>query len=221
MDEENSMRPLSLILLLVTVSLSPARAADNPAAASFAEKVSIDISDLVPFRQAIDRVFAGSRLSYVVDPKVPNVGVFLSVKDVKRETALGLLVRIAGVVVPGLSYVRDGANVTIWIDPGRPEALPAEFKPDPRLQKKLTLDLKEMPLRKAASALAAETGVQVVVLPHVADFPVSISLKDQTGEEAARELVKQLNSRYGDGIASYFEPEGEAYVVGIRRVAAR
>lgn len=213
------MRPLALVLLLATVSLSPARGADDPAAPSFAEKVSIEIPDLTGLRQGVDRVFAGSRLSYVVNPNVPNVAVLLSVKDVKRETALGLLVRIARGVVPGLSCVRDGANVTIYIDPNRPEPLPAEVKPDPRLQKKLTLDLKEMPLRKAVAALAAETGAPVVVLPNVADVAVSITLKDQTGEEAARELVKQINTRYGDGIASYFEPEGEAYVVGIRRAA--
>lgn len=210
------MRSLLPLLLLAAVSIMPARAA-NDAAASFAEKVSIDVPDRTGFRQAVDKLFAGSKLSYVVDPKVPNVAVMLSVKDVKRETALALMVRIAGGIVRGLSYVRDGANVTVWIDPGRPEPLPVEAKPDSRLEKKLTLELKETPLRKAVAALAAGAGVQVVVLPNLADFPVSISLKDQAAEEAARALLKQLDGRYGDGVSSYWEPEGEVYVLGIRR----
>ena len=124
------MRLLLATLAAAVLAAAPAPAADDPGAAAFAEKVTVEIKDQ-PLRSALDEFFAGSGLSYTLAPEVPNVSIRLSLRDLRRETALALIVRIARAAFPGLYYTREGANVVIWVDPNRPEAPVAEVTVTP------------------------------------------------------------------------------------------
>ena len=61
------------------------------------------------------------------------------------------------------------------------------------------------------------TGVQFVVLPNVLNAPVNLTEKDQPAAEAIHALVQQLDKAYDGKAAAYCEPEGEVYVIGLRR----
>lgn len=66
-------------------------------------KVSVDFKQ-TPFGTAVDMLFSGTGLFYMISPGVENTPVTLKVRDIALSQALRLLVRQAATVNEGLTY---------------------------------------------------------------------------------------------------------------------
>jgi len=131
------------------------------------QKVTLNLKD-VPLRSAIEQVLAGSGLQYAVHPDVPDAPVNLNVKDLPAPNALSLLIRLMSLKVPGLTLGREGDVRVIRIGTDAPAGE----------ERKVTLTLKDFPLRKALGLIFQGSGRQYLVEPNVPDVPLSLSLKD-------------------------------------------
>jgi len=75
-------------------------------------KVTLSLQE-VPLRSAVDALFQGTGVEYIVGPDVPNVPVTLVLRDVTMQQALRFLLRQAAVLAPGLGSQRDGDVVLV------------------------------------------------------------------------------------------------------------
>jgi hypothetical protein len=84
--------------------------------------------------------------------------------------------------------------------------------PDP--DKKVTVNLKDIPLRAAIDALFAGTGYQYSVNPDVQNIPVNLNIRD-VGLQAALRLLLRQAAVAQPGLT--FSKDGDIFVVKIRR----
>src|SRR5438105_1810078 len=101
---------IPLLLPLLSPGTLPARAADEGAGAE--KRVTLNLKD-VPFRNALELLFAGTGLEFSVDPNVPNPPITLSVRDRTLAQALPLLVDAAARQARGITFGRRGAVYAI------------------------------------------------------------------------------------------------------------
>jgi hypothetical protein len=80
--------------------------------------------------------------------------------------------------------------------------------------KKVTLNLKDVPLRTAIDALFAGTGFQYSVDPNVQNVPVTLTIRDIGLQAALRLLVRQASTAQ-PGLT--FSKDGDIFVVKIRK----
>jgi type II secretory pathway component GspD/PulD (secretin) len=80
--------------------------------------------------------------------------------------------------------------------------------------KKVTVNLKDIPLRAAIDALFAGTGYQYSVNPDVQNVPVNLNIRDVGLQAALRLLVRQAATAQ-PGLT--FSKDGDIFVVKIRR----
>ncbi|MCC2668763.1 MAG: hypothetical protein K0Q72_1234, partial [Armatimonadetes bacterium] len=80
--------------------------------------------------------------------------------------------------------------------------------------KKVTVNLKDIPLRAAIDALFAGTGYQYSVNPDVMNIPVNLNIRDVGLQAALRLLVRQAATAQ-PGLT--FSKDGDIFVVKIRR----
>lgn len=66
-------------------------------------KATLSVTN-VPFRKAVEMLFAGTGLRYRIDPAVPNPAVSLRAKGLPVSTLLRLLVRLADSAAPGVRW---------------------------------------------------------------------------------------------------------------------
>jgi hypothetical protein len=83
--------------------------------------------------------------------------------------------------------------------------------------KKVTVNLKDIPLRAAIDALFAGTGYQYSVNPDVQNVPVNLNIRDVGLQAALRLLVRQAATAQ-PGLT--FSKDGDIFVVKIRRETA-
>lgn len=153
------------------------------------KRVDLDLKE-VPLPVALRELFQGSGINYLIEPNVPNVPITAVLRGVEFETALRLVIRTAATAVPHLDYrVEDGACV-IGV---RPAGAPAAAAPAPA-ERKVTLNLKDVPLRNALELLFAGTGIQYSVAPDVPNVPVNVELRQMPVTTALRLLVRQAAS---------------------------
>jgi len=84
----------------------------------------------------------------------------------------------------------------------------------PDTDKKVTLNLKDIPLRAGIEALFAGTGYQYSVNPDVANVPVNLNIRD-VGLQAALRLLMRQAAIAQPGLT--FSKEGDIFVVKVRR----
>jgi hypothetical protein len=84
--------------------------------------------------------------------------------------------------------------------------------PDP--DKKVTVNLKDIPLRAAIDALFAGTGYQYSVNPDVQNVPVNLNIRDVGLQPALRLLIRQAATAQ-PGLT--FSKDGEIFVIKVRR----
>lgn len=82
--------------------------------------------------------------------------------------------------------------------------------------RKVTVNLKDVPLRQAIDALFAGTGLQYAVDPNVLNVPVNLTIRD-VGVQAALRLVIRQASTAQPGVT--MSRDGEIYHIGLRRPA--
>jgi hypothetical protein len=80
--------------------------------------------------------------------------------------------------------------------------------------KKVTVNLKDIPLRAAIDALFAGTGLQYSVNPDVQNVPVNLNIRDVGLQAALRLLVRQAATAQ-PGLT--FSKDGDIFVVKVRR----
>lgn len=79
----------------------------------------------VPLRDAVNRLFAGSKFQFRIDADVPDVPVNLVLRDVQLDSVVRLIVRQASATKPGIQYSRVGNVYAFrYRPPGAPNALP-------------------------------------------------------------------------------------------------
>src|SRR3569623_1561177 len=83
----------------------------------------------------------------------------------------------------------------------------------PNTDKKVTLNLKDVPLRSAIDALFQGTGLQYSVDPNVLNVPVTLNIRDIGLQAALRLLVRQAATAQ-PGLT--FSKDGDIFVVKIR-----
>jgi hypothetical protein len=213
------MRPLLIALLLVgpaftTASQAGGRQAEP--ARSSPRKVSLDYQR-TRLRDVLVDLFAGTGLQYNLDPNARNVPITLKVRNVSIDTALRLVLRAGVESEPKLSMVREGAtyNIGLGLDPRPPRERAPDPSPDPRLSKRVTFNWRGVGFRKALERLMEDRKTPYVVETDVPEVPVTLRVADQSAEQALRELIRTA-SQQAPGL--YLEREGEAYVIGLRRV---
>jgi hypothetical protein len=86
--------------------------------------------------------------------------------------------------------------------------------PAPDAGKKVTVNLKDIPLRAGIEALFAGTGYQYAVNPDVANVPVNLNLRDVGLQSALRLLVRQA-AIVQPGLT--FNKDGDVFVIKVRR----
>jgi len=194
---------LSLGLATCSVGLAPAAAVQAPTAAE--KKVTLNLKD-VPFRAAMELLFAGSSIQYTIDPGVPNTPVNLSIRDRTLTEALDLLVQQAA--KDGVPLVQRNEGGIYRVGVRRSQA-----QVEPGIEGKVTLNLKDVPLRSAIQLIFEGSGLQYSVDPVVQNVPISLSIRDISRQAALRLLVRQ---------ASTLQPgltvtrEGEIFVIRVR-----
>jgi type II secretory pathway component HofQ len=156
----------------------------------------------IPLRSALARLFRGTGLSYAVAPDVPNPPITISMQDVPFGTALQTLTQVAGV-----TYRRENDVYVIGTRPSASEPIVANAAPV--AARRVTLHLKEVPLRQALEQLFEGTGLQFAIAPDVPNPPITIELRDEEFATALRQIVRL------SAVATY-RKEGSIYIIGVR-----
>jgi hypothetical protein len=210
------MRPFCIALIGLSLVGGAVRAQD---AAGANRKVTLQATD-APLRRVIEMLFEGSGLQYAVDPNVPDVRINMGVSQAPLREALELVMRLGASQVPGLSYtVQDGVYL-IQLRPGggRNPRVPAVTATGEGPNRKLSLNLRDMPLRKAIEMLFTGSGLQWAVEPNVPDVPINLNVRDLNLQAALR-LVVRLASAQVPGLTQ--TRDGDVYVIRIRRPAVQ
>ncbi|HEU4754746.1 MAG TPA: STN domain-containing protein, partial [Armatimonadota bacterium] len=79
--------------------------------------------------------------------------------------------------------------------------------------RKVTLDLREIPLRDAIALLFRNSGLQYSIDPNVPNVPITLNIRDISLQAALRLIIRQAAS----GIPGLTQgKEGEIYIIRIR-----
>lgn len=185
----------------------PARAdADAPSE----KKVTLRLVNS-PLRQAVGLLLAGTGLQYAVGPNVRDVPINLTVTQVSALSALRMLVRQAAVAVPGLALNLEGDVYVVEAAAEKPH----EPAADPGAAPKVTLNLKDTPLRDALDLLFHGTRLQYSVDPNVPNPPINLTVRDQNVEAALKLILRQA-ATVVPGLT--YSRESEVYIIKIRAV---
>ena len=165
-----------------------------PAAHSqgWAQRVTLEVKQ-TPLRAVFAQFTRLTGFRVVVDPNAPDIPVTLNVRDVSPDALMRIITRQAATAIPGLASGRDGNIYIIRIRPiGDAEEHPVDFgRPDPRLNRKVSLSLERVTLREAVDQVLARSGVQYAVDPQVPQGLVSLKVKDVSNFEALRALLEE------------------------------
>jgi type II secretory pathway component GspD/PulD (secretin) len=152
-------------------------------------KLTINLRD-TPLREALQALFEGSGVQYVVGPNVPDLPINLSIRDVGLAPAVRILVRQAAVAAPGLTTSKDGEITLVRM---RSTVAPPEIASLPQAgrDRKITVTFREVGFRSAVDTLFRGTGIQYSIDPAVPNVPVSLLLKNVTIGQVFRLFLQQ------------------------------
>jgi hypothetical protein len=191
------------------------------------ERITVNL-EKVPLREAVKKVFDGSDVKVQVDAKVPDVPVNLNIRDVSPTALIRILMRHAREQkgAEDLCLIRNNGVFYLVLDPAQraqeraaeerhtdqapPVPVPTAFR-DPKLTRKVTLSVKNRPLREVVDTLFSGTGCQYTFTGNSDRITLSIELKDVTALDALRRVVEQ---------AAKGRPQvdllrvGEIYIIG-------
>lgn len=173
------------------------------------ERLTADFRDM-PLRDVISAAMAGSSLRYTVDPNVPNIPVNFNIRDVQRPALLRLVVRQAAVAIPGLELSQQDEVYVVSIRPGAAPAARAAPPREAGADRKITLDLRDMPLRDAIALLFKGSGLQYAIDPNVPNVPITLNIRDISLPAALRLIVRQAAIE-APGLT--VSKEGEVYLI--------
>jgi type II secretory pathway component GspD/PulD (secretin) len=196
-----------LALLLGLAPLAASAAPDAPAALSdSAPEVTLHLLN-VPLHTALHDLFQGQGMKYVIEPDMPNVPISLEVQNAPFPGVLRMILSQAGAVYRIESSPTSG---TIYrIGSRSPAASPAPEAPAQPPGGRVSLDLRDLPLRQAVDKLFQGTGQQFAVEPAVPNYPITVRFHDVPFEAALRTLL-----RLAPGVT--YRKEDDTYVIGMR-----
>jgi hypothetical protein len=157
--------------------------------AGYDRKLTITLKD-TPLREALQALFEGSGVQYVVGPNVPDLPINLNIRDVGLAPAVRIMVRQAAVAAPGLTTSKDGEITLVRM---RSNVAPPEVAslPQPVRDRKITVTLREAGFRNAVDSLFRGTGVQYGIDAAVPNVPVSLFLKEVPLGQVFRLFLQQ------------------------------
>jgi hypothetical protein len=88
---------------------------------------------------------------------------------------------------------------------------------DPGLERKVQLDLREIPLRDAVSLLFRGSGLQYSIDPNIPNVPITLNIRDVSLPAALRLIIRQAATTI-PGLTQ--TKDGEVYVIRIRQQSA-
>ena len=206
------LTPILLAVFLCT-PIAPARAQQQEGIEG-GRKVSLHLRE-VPLRAALDTIFAGSPEDFTMDADIPDVRLTAKVDGLPVPAAVRLLVRLASVHVPGLTFHREGRLYRVLVKVAAPdEVFDVEaLDKAPEAGRRVSLSLKEVTLRAALDQLFQGTSVQYAVTPDVPDVTLSFNLRDVSLRAALRLLLRNLSVRVPELTV---EREDGVLIVGMR-----
>ena len=179
--------------------------------------VDADLRNL-PLREAIRSAFIGSGLQYTVDPNVPNVPVTLNLRDIHFPAMLRLVVRQAAVQIPGLEVAKQDQVYVVSIRPVSPPAAALPAQPGEAVgERKITLDIRDMPLRDVIALLFKGSGLQYAIDPNVPNVPITLNIRDISVPAALRLIIRQAAVQV-PGLT--VGKEGDIYLIRLRAFPA-
>lgn len=168
------------------------------------EQVSLQLRD-VPLREALQVLFRGTKVECRVGADIPDVPLTFTFPNVRRETALQGMVRLASATVLDLSLSTEGGSVVLRREQSKARtALVSGTRqddpsPTPRLlirrygggdQLRVDTDIREMPLRQALDALFRHTGETYSIDKNVPDVSVWLRVDNTAFSNAVRWTVR-------------------------------
>jgi hypothetical protein len=150
-------------------------------------------------RAVIDQLFQGSGFRCTVAPEVPDVTLSLNVRDVPRESALRLIVRIVEPQCGKLKLSRLGNEYQIALEKGEIHRSPTG-----------SLQFKGVPLRRAIEQIFSGSNRQYSVNANVPDVLVSVEFRDARLDQALRSVIESAE-RQAQGLT--FHREENLYIV--------
>jgi hypothetical protein len=204
----------ALLIVLIGAAVPNAGAQDEPLRTKV-PLVSVHLQG-ASVREAIQELFRAGGERYILGPDLPEASITLSMERVEFPTALETLARLTGLTfrhenhlyVIGLTAETKAASKPtgrvpvlgeipiigqLFQSPGKP-ATPGSL-PVPG-ERKVTLGLKETPLRQALEQLFRGTGLRCAVELGVPNPPITLSLRGQPFEVVLQRLVDHAGVKY-------------------------
>lgn len=157
----------------------------------------------VPFPQAVEEVCRSVGARYALAPGVPATAVSVSLQGVDFATTLTILGRLAHA-----TYRVEGGLYVLGPGPGLPPPLGPALREEP-VAKRVTAQLKEVPLADALAELFRGTGREYQIAAGLQDVPVTASLR-------AVEFTRALRQVLGGVGLTYHREGARRYVVSRR-----
>jgi hypothetical protein len=149
-----------------------------------------------PLREALRRLLAPNRVAARVAAEVPEAPVDLSHQGTALDALHGIIAAAAR-QVPELQVSRERGVYHFEVVPPPPSPFPAQPRPEPNPQTaaaaratRVTVNLRNVPVRYAIAVIFRGTGFQYAVYPNVPDTKVTLSLGNTTVEGALQELAR-------------------------------
>lgn len=218
-------RPLLLGTLLALSVTALAGLTRSVAGAGIDDrKVSVAITNR-PFRQALEDALTNTGFAYRVEADVPDPRVSLNVREVSPTALIRLLTRIAstGLVDQRITFSVDQGVYVIQTGPAEPQPPPKLLTlvddrwRDARLERKLTLAVKQEPLDGVIHRAFSGSGIQYSIRPEVAKVPITLSVRATSALTIARLAMRKVAEKLP---GANLWRDGDIYVLGPRCTSA-
>lgn len=205
-----------------TWSSRPAHADTPPPEAE--TRISVALKDQT-LRDALRQIAAQTGLQYRIEADVPNPRLSMNIRDISPEAFLRLMLRQASFSLKdrAITCTRDKMLYVIKLGPAevvKPDVAPPGAGllngqiQDPRLNQKLTFQVKEEPFERVAERIFRGTGAQYQLRSEVRKLPITLSVREVSALAVARLVVRQIGAVMP---GADFWRDGDVYVFGVAK----
>lgn len=140
----------------------------------------------VKLREALRLISAPDPSAYFVRPEVPDVTVTLNLDRLTMQQSARVIIRQAGLLVPGLTYSRDGGPYVV---------AQREMEKDPVSEAPLTFRTTKGEAAAIWAMIFESTKVRTELPKEVQKLPIEVRAKETPRREVVYDLVRQLSKR--------------------------
>lgn len=222
----NYMHRSLLLGTLLALSLTTVAGFARPAAGAGIDerKLTVAINNR-PLRQALEDALTNTGIAYRVEADVPDPRVSLNVREVSAPVLIRLLTRTAsmGMVDRRITFSLEQGVYVVQLGPAEPKLPPKALTVvddrwrDARLERKLTLAVREEPLETVIHRAFSGSGIQYSIRPEVARIPITLSVRGTSALTVARLAMRKVAERLP---GANLWRDGDIYVLGPRGTSA-